>query len=279
MSFYPQPNEWTCGPFALKYALVMHGRFENEIEISRRAGAHWWNGTNEISLSRAARYYGCTLKSIRRTEAERARKTLNKYLRKKIPCILCVDEWNHWVTVINYSLQKYIVVDSEESPVIQIYSWAQLRRRWVYDDDETEKSLYDLYPLIPKFKRLSKPRFTLRTAQELRKEKNQELAKNWDHYFNDLITICTPRTPLSINYISMSEFLRRRSKMMIEQASYWHGFPTKSELRDLLKRFEFVAKIYDLVIAEEDKFEALSAFSSILMMYACGKYGMNKIYI
>ena len=31
MSFYPQPNKWQCGPFALKYALVMLGVFAGYI--------------------------------------------------------------------------------------------------------------------------------------------------------------------------------------------------------------------------------------------------------
>ncbi len=279
MSFYPQPNEWSCGPFALKYALVMHGRFENELEISQKAGTHWWNGTNEISLAKAAGAYDCTLKSIRRLEGNKARISLNKYLRKKIPCILCVDDWNHWMTVINYDQQKYIIVDSEESPVIQIYSWSQLSKRWMYNDENTDKTLFDLYPLIPNFKRQSKPKFTLRIAQELRKEKNQDLAKKWDEYFSDLISICKTKTPLSVNHISMAEFLRRYSKMIIQQVGYWHGFPTKSELKEVLKRFEYVAKIYDLVIPEEGKLEAIAALSSILMMYSCGKYGMHKIYI
>lgn len=279
MSFYPQPNEWSCGPFALKYALVMLGRFENELEISQKAGTHWWNGTNEINLARAAKSYQCELKSIRRIDAERARKTLNKYLRKKIPCILCVDNWSHWITVVNFDSHKYITVDSEASPVIQIIPWSKLKRRMVYRDPKTMKALFDFYPLIPNFKRFSKPKFTLRIAQELRKEKNQELAKNWDEYFDDLMAICKIKTAWSLNFISMAEFLRRYSKTIIDQVGYWHGFPTRSELKDLLKRFEFVAKIYDLVIQEDKKVEAISALSSILMMYACGKYGMNKIYI
>lgn len=33
MSFYPQPYKYQCGPFALKYALVMLGRFENEKKL------------------------------------------------------------------------------------------------------------------------------------------------------------------------------------------------------------------------------------------------------
>ncbi|MCW8810139.1 MAG: hypothetical protein OQK64_04185, partial [Ignavibacteriaceae bacterium] len=66
MSFYPQPNKYQCGPFALKYALVMLGIFASEKSIAKRAGSTWWFGTDEIGLSRAAKYYDCRLKYFRR---------------------------------------------------------------------------------------------------------------------------------------------------------------------------------------------------------------------
>jgi len=278
MSFYPQPNEWICGPFALKYALVMHGKFENEMEISQRAGTHWWNGTNELSLSKAAKFYDCTLKSIRRKNEKKAKITLNKYLKKKIPCILCVDNWEHWITVIAFDKSKYIIVDSQESPVIQIYSWRTLRNRWVYRDLKSDSLIFDLYPLVPNFKRNSKPKFDLNFALELRKEKNKDLAKNWDSYFSDLIEICKTKTSKTTNYITLNEFFRRYSKMLIDEVSYWHGFPTRNELKELLNRFKIVAEIYNLIIPEEKIIQAISSFTSILMMYSCGKYGMQKIY-
>ena len=66
MSFYPQPNKWQCGPFALKYALVMLGVFAAEKSIVKKAGSTWWAGTDEIGLARAAKYFDCRLKYFRR---------------------------------------------------------------------------------------------------------------------------------------------------------------------------------------------------------------------
>lgn len=278
MSFYPQPNEWICGPFALKYALVMHGLFENEMDISIKAGTNWWNGTNELSLTKAAKSYNCTLKSIRRIDEEKARLTLNKYLRKKLPCILCVDNWEHWITVINYDKSKYIIVDSQESPVIQIYSWRKLKNRWIFKDPQTNKSIFDFYPLVPNFKRTNKPKFDIVFAQELRKDKNRDLAQNWDKYFSHLIEICKEKNPNSIHHITVTEFFRRYSKMIIDEVIYWNKFPTQRELKNLLKRFEIVAKIYNLVIPVDRINEAISAFSSILTIYSCDKYGSQKIF-
>jgi len=74
--FYPQPNEWTCGPFALKHALLALGRMVDVNQISSTARTHWWSGTNEIQLARAARAFECDLVLERRADAEQARKVL-----------------------------------------------------------------------------------------------------------------------------------------------------------------------------------------------------------
>ncbi|MCW9095494.1 MAG: hypothetical protein OQJ74_06610 [Ignavibacteriaceae bacterium] len=50
MSFYPQPNKYQCGPFALKYALVMLGIFASEKSIAKRAGSTWWFGRMRLGF-------------------------------------------------------------------------------------------------------------------------------------------------------------------------------------------------------------------------------------
>jgi hypothetical protein len=39
-----------------------------------------------------------------------------------------------------------------------------------------------------------------------------------------------------------------------------------------------MADVYDLVLHADEQKKALIDLSSILMMYACGKYGMDEIY-
>ena len=97
MGLYPQPNNWQCGPFALKHSLIMLGRIVDERRISRIAGAHWWNGADEFKLGRAARAYDCELKLVRRKTPLRAKRELLRSLRKGHPALLCVDQWNHWI--------------------------------------------------------------------------------------------------------------------------------------------------------------------------------------
>ncbi len=278
MSFYPQPYKYQCGPFALKYGLVMLGKFENEREIGKRAGSTWWYGTDEIGLAKAAKSFGCKMKYFRREIAEDAIKALHKHLKQGFPCILSVDNWEHWLTVVNEQKNKFIVVDSALDKVIVIYTANQLLKRWKYIDDEDGFISYDGYSLTPTFKIKTKANFSLEKARYVMQERNKEFAVHWDTYFNDMINICRPRTPNSIKTISFNEFLRRNENLLVNEVANWHGSPTYRELRKILTNMQFVADVYDLVIYSEDQKKALVDLSSILTMYACGKYGMDPLY-
>jgi ABC-type bacteriocin/lantibiotic exporter with double-glycine peptidase domain len=279
MSFYPQPNKYQCGPFALKYALVMLGVFASEKSIGRKAGSSWWYGTDEIGLAKAAKYYNCRLKYFRREVGADGVKALMQHLKKGYPCILSVDNWGHWLTVTNWQQGKFILIDSSKDKVINIYSAKQLINRWKFIDPDDEFKSFDGYAVMPNFKTRTRAKFTLAKASYVMQKKNSDLAKHWDTYFNDLIAICKPRTATSIHTISFGEFLRRYEKMIIQEVAYWHGNPSYSELKKIIDKMEFIANVYNLVIYIDEHKKALVDITSLLMMYTCGKYGMEKIYI
>lgn len=278
MSFYPQPNKYQCGPFALKYALVMLGVFKDEDQIGIIAGSSWWAGTDEFGLARAARRFNCKMKHFQSSNPDDARRMLVQHLKKGYPCILSVKNWEHWNTVVSYQKGKYVLIDSEFDKVVDVLSSSQLLRMWKYNEKGTDIKSYDGYALIPKFKVLTRAKFTPEKAITLMYEKNEELARKWDHYTNDLITICKPRTKLSSNIITFSEFLRRNEKNLIQRVANWHGEPTYSELKKILSNMKLIAEIYDLIIPDDEEKRAVIDLASILMMYACGKYGMAPIY-
>jgi len=278
MSFYPQPNKYACGPFALKYALVMLGIFVNENKVAQIAGSTWWSGTDEIGLQKAANKYNCKMKYFRRETSKDAQKVLNHELQKGIPCILSVDNWEHWFTVVNFNKGKYVVIDSALNKVVTIMNPNKLMKRWKYEEEKQEFTSFDGYAIYPKFKVYTKANFTVDKARQIMYKRNSELASKWDTYFNDLVNICRPRTPVSFNVISFNEFLRRFEKLLIKEVADWHGTPNYSELKKILDNMRMVAEVYDLVIYEHDERKALIGLSSILMMFACGKYGMSLIY-
>ncbi len=256
----------------------MLGRFEHEREIAKRAGSTWWYGTDEIGLAKAAKTYDCRMKYFRRETPDEAIRALSDHLKAGYPCILSVDNWEHWFTVINEQQGKFIVVDSGLDKVIVIYSARQLTKRWKYIDDETGYTSYDGYALSSRFKPRTKARFSLEKARYVMRDSNRILAEKWDTYFNDLITMCRPRTSHITRSISFAEFLRRHEKMLVEEVANWHGQPSYEELKKILKNMRFVSEVYNLVIHTEDQKKTLVDLSALLMMYACGKYGMDPIY-
>lgn len=278
MSFYPQPYKYQCGPFALKYALVMLGKFENEREIAKKAGSTWWYGTDEIGLAKAAKYFNCKMKYFRREKPEEAIKSLVEHLRQGLPCILSVDNWEHWFTVITEQKGRFVVVDSGLDKVLVIYSAKQLLKRWKYYDVETGDISYDGYALSSKIKSRTKAKFSLDKARYVMQDRNILLAEKWDTYFNDLINICRPASNHSKRALSFNEFLRRHEKLLVKQVADWHGTPSYKELDKILKHMQFVAEVYNLVIHTEDQKKVLVDLSALLMMYSCGKYGMDPIY-
>jgi hypothetical protein len=278
MSFYPQPNSYQCGPFALKHALVMLGIFKHENDIGITAGSTWWAGTDEIGLSRAAKKYKCGMKYFQSSNPDDARRMLNKELKKGIPCILSVQNWEHWYTVVRYEKGKYVVIDSGLDKVITIKTSSQLLRDWRYKDKKQGIISYDGYAVIPKFKSHSKAKLDVKTAKEIMYHKYERLALKWDEYFNDLTNVCRPRTKLSVNFITFNEFLRRNETRLIHQIANWHGIPSYTELKNILDNMKILADVYDLIIPENEEKKCLIDLTAILMMYSCGKYGMDPMY-
>lgn len=283
MGLYPQPNKWQCGPFALKHALIMLGKIVNENEVSKIAGTHWWAGTDEIKLSRAAKAYDCEMSMIRRKSSLRAKRELLLALKKGYPCLLCVDSWNHWITVVGAEKGNFILIDSREAPVICIDTWRALKRRWAYrevdDDDPTQmKTLYDLHPVIPRFRVKTKAHFSMKRARYLRRPENRAFATFWDEYFNDLSTICTPRNPRNDKVFSLGELFRRHGSMISTQIAFWHGSVKREQVGKILRNLKFVAETYDLVVREEEEKRAITSITANLAFWAASKFGVGEVY-
>jgi hypothetical protein len=282
MGIYTQTNRWQCGPFALKHALLVHGILVPESEISRAAGTTW-RGTDEAGLRRAARSYDCDLPMVRRLNPDRARRELVGYLRRGIPCLLCIQEWGHWVTVVKEEKGQFILLDSEEPAVLAVAGWTKLKRMWAYHeadefDEETVHTFFDIHPLLPRGRRRTRARFSLDRARYLRRKSSRDLARLWDVYVDDLLAICRPRVPQSRDVFSLGEFLRRHESMILDQLDYWHGGIERRAAARVLERMHFVADTYGLVILQGDEKRAIAAISIILGLWASAHYGVGPVY-
>ncbi len=282
VGFYPQPNDWTCGPFALKHALVALGQMVHESDIAKQAQTHWWSGTDELRLAHAAHIYGCDLDYVRSTNAERSRKRLVADLRTKVPAILCVDDWEHWITVLRHHQGKFVVVDSNLDPVLNVLTWPQLRRRWVYCDvdydEDDPPTIYDYYAVRPRTRQPIHADFSLARVRHLRHSRNRKLAEHWDAYLDDLLTICRPRSARMNEPLSMGEFLRRNEKLIVSRTEYWHGDVEAGALARLMDNFQFVAETYGLVIPAVATKRALVDLAVLATMWLAAARGTAEMY-
>jgi hypothetical protein len=282
VGFHTQPNDWTCGPFALKHALITLGRLESTEELARAAGTHWWTGTDEIGLAKAARRQDCLLPMQRKRRGDVARKELVHFLKKRLPVLLCVDDWGHWITVVGREKDSFVVIDSLLDPVIHVLSWRELWRRWRYLDHDYDEDdppeLYEMYPLTPRFKPQIQANFSVARIRHLRRPENRALAKDWNAYLSDLLEICRPPDARRLRKISMAELLRRNQSLIVSRVLYWHGDIERAAILRLLGNFRFVAETYGLVIPDANVRRAVADLAILTTMWVIASRGIGELY-
>jgi hypothetical protein len=280
--FYPQPNTWTCGPYALKHALVALGRPVDAQELASTAKTHWWSGTDEIQLARAAREHGCDLILKRRGTPDTARRELISLLREQTPVLLCVDRWEHWITVVRYEDRRFVVIDSELDPVLNVLTWAELRKRWAWHDVKHNKkappTLYDLMEVRPRFSTAVKADFSVDRVKFLRRPANHALARHWNEYLEDLLDICKPPSERMADALSMGEFLRRHQELLVTRVVHWHGELERDDVHRILRYLRFVSETYGLVIPAAATRRAVADLAILLTMWACTISPLADVY-
>ncbi|MCK7520711.1 MAG: hypothetical protein MZV64_24935 [Ignavibacteriales bacterium] len=76
----------------------------------------------KIGLEEAAKFFDCRFKYFRRETGDDAIKVLIQHLKRGFPCILSVDKWGHWLTVINFQQGKFILIDSSKDQKLLIFT-------------------------------------------------------------------------------------------------------------------------------------------------------------
>lgn len=279
--FYPQPNEWSCGPFALKHALIALGKFVDAGELAATAKTHWWGGTDEIRLARAAREHDCDLVLERCNQPEDARKMLVRYLREQVPVLLCVEEWTHWITIVGVEGNRFIMIDSTDEPVMSVATWPQIRNKWRYHDLEYDKVnppvLYDLMAVMPRSKTALRADFSVERVKFLRRPDNRHLAMHWSEYVEDLLAICKPSGSV-IEALSMAEFMRRHQELLVTRVVYWHGDIARAAVVRVLRNLRFVSETYGLVVPAAATRRALADLAILLTLWVSSARGVDDMY-
>jgi hypothetical protein len=266
MAIYPQPNDWECGPYALKYALIVLGISGDEREIARIAGTDE-HGTDEAELARAAKRYGCELQLVRRRDPEESRSELEGCLRERIPVLLCVHGWDHWVTVAGADGGEFIILDGRDPSVLSVMPWQRLREILLYREGAPgggHRAVYDLHPLVPRVRTPIRARLSVASVRHLRAEGNRALARTWDRYLEDLVAVCTVPTLQHAFSVALSDMLWRSEEDVLHRAHRLAGTIEVPALRRILENLCFVAATYELRVPVGQEQRALDAVSEIL---------------
>jgi len=279
---YPAPLDPATGIGLLEHALVALGRLPSASRLARAAGRRWWEGRPEIGLAAAARAAACDLPTVRKLDAERARRLLLRLVRRRIPVLLPVDDWTRWLLVLGAEGNQFVVVDPSTAPVLDLFSWPRLRGRWRRPDLEYSREdppdLYHLHPVVPRFRVAIQADFSATRVRFLRRAENRGLAAHWDDYLEDLLEICRPPSPRQSEPLSMGEFLRRHQRMLVQRAVFWHGGVAPEAVERILRNFRFVAETYGLVVPLSLSRRALADIAILTAMWASAAAGQAELY-
>lgn len=277
MAIHPQPNSWECGPFALSYALLALGVFEDRRRLSRIAGTSR-DGTDEIELGRAARAAGCELLVVRHHSAEDARRDLEDHLDRGVPVLLCVSGWSHWITAVHRDGDAMVTFDSRDPSVVRVIPWAALGPWWRYRDpdepDPARRLVYDLHPVVARRVAARPARFTIGRALHLRREDQASLRSRWFEVAGGLFAMALPpgvqldafTTPL------IAALDRRRGATLRHVAWRYRGVDARAAAQ-LLDHCLFVAEAYGLEVPVEDELAAVTAVAGLVGRWAAAHRG------
>lgn len=133
MKYQKSPS--SCGPAAVVNALRCFGKRVSEYKVRSYTETTQEQGTNELGVMKAITsfgYSGVAFTSKKRT----AGVTWLNYALSQGPVIICVDGWNHWLTVAGKCADRFIVIDSantknnERENGVHVYSRREIVRRW-----------------------------------------------------------------------------------------------------------------------------------------------------
>lgn len=132
---------WSCGPASLVNAARSLGKRIAESRIRKLSGTTK-DGTDEHGLMNAARSLSLTATPHWSSSDSTAWAFIRANVLDGRPCLLCIDNWGHWVTAIGMIGDRIIIADPTSAKSNQkengIYSFSRkdLKKRWKHRSEE-----------------------------------------------------------------------------------------------------------------------------------------------
>ena len=131
-----QSTQASCGPAALRNALLVRGVERSEEELAALCGYKPSNGTSAKGMMRALilvakEHPGLMPAVLAESRGDVAILRLMAAHRAGIVGVLLVDNWEHWVVSFGTLGEATVhVSDSDDTELVKHYSLEQLERRW-----------------------------------------------------------------------------------------------------------------------------------------------------
>ena len=275
MALYGQPNSWTCGPFALKHALLAFGVFAREDELASAAGSTERLGTDERGLRRAARLHGAELRVVREMRPQPARETLGAWLDTGIPVLLCLDQWDHWVTAVGADADQVVVFDSKYDAPLRSEPWEGVLDRLACRRSQLgglwTRTLYDLHPILPRHRPRLRLALSLERARHLARAENARLASRWDEYARALAPFAlSPGEQLELG-TDLERFLVEQRGAIADSVAARTGSAMGDTALHIVDGLAFVAGMYRALLVPEVQPVAVMRLAEVVMTLAAGE--------
>lgn len=264
MGIYGQPNSWQCGPFALKHALLGLGVFAHEDQIARLAGSNETRGTDERQLALAARRFHTALPVARRGTAAGAREEVETWLARGIPVLLCLDQWDHWVTAVAAAEGQVVLFDSKYAAPLVLAPWDEVSARLVYQERRLgswTRALYDVHPALPR-RHGFRLRLTPARARHLLRPDQARLAAHWDDYARHALALAAPPGDRMVLGTPLADFAASRRSAILDRAA---GLGAGGDdVAEILEGVAFAATLYGAVLRPEAEPRAVERLAGAL---------------
>lgn len=131
-----QEESWSCGPAALVNAARALGKRVAEKRVRSLSGCTEDAGADERGLIFAARDLSLTATPHHSADSAAAWAFVRSNVLEGRPCLICVDSWGHWVTVVGIIGDRVLLYDpantkkNQAENGVEPLTRPQLLKRW-----------------------------------------------------------------------------------------------------------------------------------------------------
>ncbi len=128
--FFPQQNEYYCGPATLQMTLEAYGISKSQRSLAKLAQTNKKVGTSIVGMVKTLRHFNLTVHASN----NRSLSDIKKALRAGEVAIICYTEplmeWGHYAIVQNITDKRIHLVDSDARDGKTSLLLAEFKRRW-----------------------------------------------------------------------------------------------------------------------------------------------------